>query len=624
MKSFIYLILLFILLVPKVSNAQVPVKLNNEVKQYIFSYNEIDVFEDNSGKLTVQEISSKKFLPLFKGSKTFVPKALHSNSTYWYKIKIKNTEEPGSFLLEFYDQTIDDIKIYTQTKTGSFELHKFGAKLNFKNREFHHKNFTLNVNREFKDLQTYYIAIKTEQPAAVMMVLKKIDWFIQYGLREYLLLGLLYGMILVFCLYNLVMFVAVRQKQYLYYVVYNFSIGLYEVSSNGTGFQYLWPGYPGWNEIAYGVALYLAVTFSMLFTREFLHLKQKVPLLDKIIVCYLVLRTAFFICCLLINKHLFVYKIIEVIPVALALFSGVYIYRKGYYPARFFVAGYTFILIGIVIRIIKVLGIGKMPFGPINFYSLSFCLIMEMLFVTFAIGDNIRLLKKKKEKAQRRIIKELESKQALKDKLNTELEQIVARRTKEVREKSEIITAQNQELLQQAEEIRKMNEFLSIDNTQLKKDINVATEARVMSKMMSYEEFIKIYPDNETCFRFLNELKEQTNFTCKKCKHTSYYTGHQPYSKRCASCDYEESVIYGTLFQNSRMPLNKAFYMVYIIYTTKGKISSYKLSEILDIRQATCWANLNKIRNLMVERKQEFKNAGQDGWSKLVLVKENG
>lgn len=620
MKPLLRLLLLYALILPKVSNAQESVKLNGAVKQHIFSYKEINVFEDHSGKLGIKDVSSSTFDSVFKSSRTFIPKATNSKSTYWYKIKLENTEDTGAFLLEFYDQTIDNIKIYHQDKTGNFQRYQFGAQLNFKERQIHHKNFTFIISRKFKGEQTYYIAIKTEQPAAVMIVLKKINWFIQYGLREYLLLGLLYGMILVFCLYNLVMFFAVRQKQYLYYVLYNLSIGIYEVSSNGTGFQYLWPNYPAWNEIAYGVALYMAVTFSMLFAREFLHLKHKVPILDKVILGYLGLRTIFFLCCLFINNHWFVYKFIEIIPVLLALFSGIYILRKGYYPARFFVAGYSFILLGLLIRIIKVLNVGKMPFGPLNFYSLSFCLIMEMLFVTFAIGDNIRLLKKKKEKAQRRIIRELESKQALKDKLNTELEQKVILRTREVLEKSEIIEAQNQELLQQAEEIRKMNDLLSIDNTLLKKNISEVTEARVMSKILSYEEFIKIYPDNETCFRFLNDLKEKRGFCCKKCNHTEFYAGHHPYSKRCTACDYEESVINGTIFQNSRIPLNKAFYMVYIIYTTKGKISSYKLAEILDVRQATCWANLNKIRTIMQERKKEFKGAGEDGWNKLALI----
>lgn len=603
-----------------VANAQEAVSLSNDVKQHIFSYKEIEVYEDKTGLLKIEDVSAEQFSSKFKSSRTFIPKTTSNKSTYWYRIKIKNSDIKGNYILEFYDQTIDDIKVYYKKESGEFRLHAFGAQLPFEKRELHHKNFTYNINRNFEDEREYYISVKTEQPAAIMIVLKKVSWFIQYGLREYLLLGLLYGMIIVFCLYNLVMFFAMRQKQYIYYILYNLSIGIFEVSSNGIAFQYLWPSFPQWNEIAYGVALFSAATFSMLFTRKFLHLKQKAPILDKVILSYLVIRAIFFLLCLFVNNHWFVYKAIEIVPVILALIAGIRVLRKGYFPARFFVAGYSFIFLGFLLRIIKVLIDGKMPFGPANFYSLSFCLIMEMLFVSFAIGDNVRLLKKKKEKAQKRIIEELHSKQLLKDNLNKQLEQKVLERTKEVVEQSEIIEAQNKELINQAEEINRMNALLAKDNETLQINIKEVTQARVMSKVLSLEEFFNIYPDNDACFSFLAKLKEEKGFECKKCNNHTFYVGHTPYSRRCSQCDYEESVTNGTIFQNGRIPINKAFYMVYLIYTTKGKISSYKLSQILEIRQATCWANSNKIKTLMDERKKEFKDAGEKGWSKLVLV----
>jgi hypothetical protein len=59
--------------------------------------------------------------------------------------------------------------------------------------------------------------------------------------------------------------------------------------------------------------------------------------------------------------------------------------------------------------------------------------------------------------------------------------------------------------------------------------------------------------------------------------------------------------------------------MLFLIYTTKGSIASNKLSEILLIRQSTCWSYRDKIKKVMEDRKKELKNAGTEGWSKLVL-----
>jgi hypothetical protein len=174
-------------------------------------------------------------------------------------------------------------------------------------------------------------------------------------------------------------------------------------------------------------------------------------------------------------------------------------------------------------------------------------------------------------------------------------------------------------LKEQAEEISRINVLLEKDNITLHTNIEKVTHDRVMSAEVDFEEFSKIYPDRETCFKFLSELKWEKSYNCRKCNHTHYSGGHLPYSRRCSKCGYEESVIAYTILQNTRIPINKAFYMIFLMYSTKGKISSHKLSEVLDIRQSTCWAYSSRIRKLMETKKKELRNAGHLGWSKLVI-----
>src|SRR5690606_6971 len=98
--------------------------------------------------------------------------------------------------------------------------------------------------------------------------------------------------------------------------------------------------------------------------------------------------------------------------------------------------------------------------------------------------------------------------------LNVRLEAEVQERTREVVEKSAIIEAQNQELTQvnellqkQKEEILQMNRLLEKDNEVLHTNVAKVTHARVMSTEVDFEEFSKIYPDNDSCFRFLAGMK---------------------------------------------------------------------------------------------------------------------
>ncbi|MNY52241.1 hypothetical protein D3C86_1878900 [compost metagenome] len=59
--------------------------------------------------------------------------------------------------------------------------------------------------------------------------------------------------------------------------------------------------------------------------------------------------------------------------------------------------------------------------------------------------------------------------------------------------------------------------------------------------------------------------------------------------------------------------------MIFLIYSSKGNISSHKLSEILEIRQSTCWAYASKIKKAMNERKKTVKPKESQSWSDILL-----
>lgn len=592
--------------------AQKVVKIDDKVPHHIFGYSEIETFKDKFGTLTFQNIKDSAIAGHFKKSDVYTPKTTDLKAVYWFKIKIEFApESKENWVLEFFDQTIDDINLYVPDGNGKYKCYTFGAQYKFDLRQYIHKNFLINLDNSTAREETYYIRVKSSQSASMLVVLRNLRFIVHYATEEYLFFGFFYGMIAVFSLYNFLMFLAVRQKQYLYYVAYNLSIGLYEMCVDGVAFQYLWSNQPEWNQYAYGIFLYSSSLFGLLFTLSFLYLKNKVPRLYSVIISVIVLRTLFFLCCLYDN-HLFTYKMIDVVPLVLALMSGIHVWRNGYKPARFFVIGYSFLLLGIMVKMLVLLNIPGLPYGPITHYSLSFCFVMEMILVSFAIGDSVRGLRRKKDKAQRRMIQQLQINERLKDTLNKELTVLVDQRTKEVTEKATTIEKQN-------EEISLMNAMLEKDNQELHLNIEKVTRARVMSHEVDFAEFSKIYPDRETCFKYLSELKWANGYSCRKCQNQYYLSGFLPFSRRCTKCGYDESVIAYTIFQNSRIPINKAFYMLFLVYTTKGKISSHKLSQMLLIRQGTCWAYNSKMQKILEERKKDLKNAGEGGWNKLIF-----
>lgn len=609
------------------ANAQKLVAVNDTVAQHIFNFNEIEVLRDKTNKLSFDQVRSGIISKRFVASSKSTPQTEDINATYWFRIRIKHDSKAEKrFILEFFDQTIDHVTAYIPHRGSKYKVTEFGDTFDFTNRELNHKNFELKVPNDNDEVLTYYFRFKSSQIADVIVVLRTVDWFISYALDEYFYFGIFYGMILVFSFYNLIMYIAMRQRQYLYYVLYNLSVGFFEMSTDGIAYQYLWSFSPQWNQLAYAFALYATSIFALLFTRELLFVRAKAPKLNQLIIAIIMARTIVFVYSLLFDQTLLTFKFIEFVPLSVAFGTGIYIYRSGYKPARFFVLGYSFLFTGFVIKLLIMLGVSTLNFGVFSYYCLSFCFILEMVFLSFAIADKVRILKHKKEKVQRQMIRQMAENVKLKDALNHQLESKVEERTKEVFHKSLIIEAKNAELLiandrlkQQAEEISRMNILLEQDNHELQINVEKVTRDRVMSADVDFEEFSKIYPDRESCNLFLADLKWKDGYHCRKCKNTHYYNGHIPYSRRCSKCGYEESVTTYTIFHNTRIPINKAFYMTFLIYSTKGKISSHKLAEILNIRQNTCWTYGSKIKLLMEEKKTVLKKANKNGWSKLVL-----
>lgn len=116
---------------------------------------------------------------------------------------------------------------------------------------------------------------------------------------------------------------------------------------------------------------------------------------------------------------------------------------------------------------------------------------------------------------------------------------------------------------------------------------------------LSIFEFQKQFPDDEACYKYLDELKWGKGYQCIKCKNRKYHAGQGKLGRKCSLCNHQESVTSNTLFHKVKFPILKAFYMVYYISTSKKGISSTELSRKLQLRQKTCWLFKRKVMEAM-------------------------
>ena len=94
---------------------------------------------------------------------------------------------------------------------------------------------------------------------------------------------------------------------------------------------------------------------------------------------------------------------------------------------------------------------------------------------------------------------------------------------------------------------------------------------------------------------YLSQLKWGKGYVCSRCGNTKYCKGKKKYERQCTRCRYIETPTSGTLFHKIKFPIQKAFYIVYYVSTTKKGISTTELSRKLGLRQKTCWLFKRKV-----------------------------
>ena len=586
--------IVFLLFRTFAADAQI-ITLDADTDEKIITINQLKFYQDATGNDTFDDIFYQP--ELFRSDPNFALKDFDPASTYWVRMKVnfpKDSEK--QWIIEFYDQTIDHIEAYIPQQGGGFKKFVLGDQYTFDSKPFKHKNFEIALDGQLQGIREFYFMFKSSSNADVRIAIRSVNRFIHYSLNEYYLYGLFYGMILIISLYNLLIYSAIREKKHVYYTFYILSVGVYAMCVDGIAYQYLWPSWPQWNQISYGVALFSLIFWALVFGQRFLNTNVRAPRLHVIINWTIALRSALFLYALFVDNSIFEIRNIEIIPLSLIFYAGIDVWVRGYKPARFFVMAYGVLFLGFLSK--ALLTISIIPFNIISYYSLHICFLLEMLFLSFALSDRVRILKANRDRALKRIIIQHQENVKLKDKVNKELENLVAKRTKQLEEKNMLLEESNQKLYAQTNDINKINSMLDLDNWKLKNNIKEILQDRLINKNLTLEEFNKIFPDKISCYKFLEKLKWSQGYECQKCGNTKYSDGQSKLSRRCSKCGYDESITSNTVFHRIKFPIEKAFYILYITNNKQIQYTLDELSEMLDLRRNTVWNFKKKIESV--------------------------
>ncbi len=376
-----------------------PVELSNSRESYNLGKS-VQILEDKTNKLTFADVTKKEMSSKFILSKQDVPNFGYSHSTFWLRFELTSKEElENNLYFMIACPYIRGIDLYLpENNSQTFKLKQGGTNFPFIHREILNRYFLFKLNKNPSGI--YYVRVKNNTSLTLPISITTMKHFSESSNIELFIAGITYGIFIVMLLYNLLLFVTIRDINYLYYIAYIAAMTMLQFVLNGFAFQFLWPSNSKWENISNAPMAGLTLFFASLFFRHFLETKKNLPKAEKYlnIVFYAIIAQVL-LCFVLphIYSIQFANTIGSVFSVSF-LVAGVYIYRKGFKPAKFFIIAWTSVLIGITISC--AMWYGWLPYNVITLHAMEIGACMETFLISIALGDRINIIKKEKEEAQ--------------------------------------------------------------------------------------------------------------------------------------------------------------------------------------------------------------------------------
>lgn len=505
-----------------IAHAQEPIfRLSQtEGKSYIGCF--LSVYQDSTQMMRVEDVISDSLS--FKPSDTDVPNFSVSNYNNWIRIKFINDSEDENLILNISNPSIDEVTLY-ELKNGTIDSLKLTINQSFDERYFKHQFYTFGLNVAINDTATYYLKLASKKqlllPLSITSQERVVSELISYDLNS----GIFVGIMLTVLLYNLFIYIGVRDNHYLAFVHYIFWVAVVQVALLGFLSRIFGDSFlTNVNLITFGGAM--SGIASILFIKSFLNTKNYGNTINYILNSILI-GDVIAILFLIFGNPILSYQIVNIVAgigSVVVLIVGFIAYKKGNKSAMLFLVAWTVFLGSVIIFVLKDYGI--LPYNTITYNAVQIGVSIEALLLSFALADKINIYRKEKEESQSKALKILLDNERLIKEQNTALEIKVNERTldltnankslkstlKHLKEtQSQLVEAEKMASLGQltagvAHEINNPINFVTSNVMPLRRDIDIIWEAISEFEQLALNTVLSKEEKEERISKYKNDL----------------------------------------------------------------------------------------------------------------------
>lgn len=354
----------------------------------------------------------------------------YRSGAIWLYLQVKSTERARWWWLFTYP-SLDHLTLYIENSQGIRQFES-GDMAPLASRALVHRQAVFPLDLAAGDVTTMWLRVESQGSMTLQNQLLSNDEFIGLTADAYLAPALYFGALLALAGYNLLLFLVLRERVFLWYVMFVLWFGVGSASLNGLGAIYLWPGALELSNRLLPIGFTVAALMAVLFTRAFLDTAQFSPAWDKLLrpLSWLMAVAVGFAAWMPVQQALIVMSLIGIVAVLALTLCAIQSVLNRAPGARLFALAWAMLLLGTIVMSLRNLGLLPSNFFTINAMQLGSAL--EMLLVSFGLAARFNQLKLQHSQAQQQA---LDAQQQLVQQLReheNQLAQKVAERTAEL------------------------------------------------------------------------------------------------------------------------------------------------------------------------------------------------
>ncbi|TKC06695.1 GHKL domain-containing protein [Pedobacter polaris] len=366
----------------------------------------VSILKDQHNSFTLEQVIRMGDAGKFVRSTESILNLGNSTSAFWIKIRYQNSSKQNAYLIVDVPN-IDYIDFYTTDDKGKL-IHQHTGTLSAPNLNVVATNqyiFDLPQTGATDQGRDVYLKVRTDNIMLLALKIADAKSLISSGNYKVGFESVYSGILIMLFVFNIFLFISVKDRTYLYYSIYIAALFIYVVLYiRGHGYI-LGPDFRKFLNMYPHVFASLATLAAYFFSWQFLGIKERVPKLILVYKVMIILWIILFIIAIFGGKSILAVLVnyLSFISCIVAWYAGLCAYRKGLKPALYYLIAWFAVGISFIIALLGLTGV--IPYYDLSYEVGPIGTTIEMLFLSFALGDRFNHIRQEKKRVEKENLK---------------------------------------------------------------------------------------------------------------------------------------------------------------------------------------------------------------------------